>query len=167
MNVIEFAMQMERDGQAFYEKAAETAPKPEIKEIFHYLAQEEKRHFEIFKNMQDGDTEAAIRILGSNTMAKTKNIFVRLIEANGETSFGEDARKAWSEALKLEEKSVKLYTEEATKEKDQERRELLEKIAEEERSHVYLIDNMLSFMTDPQTFAQSQNFKSFKSWEGR
>ena len=37
MNIIEFAMQMERDGQAFYEKAAKAAPQPELKEIFLYL----------------------------------------------------------------------------------------------------------------------------------
>lgn len=168
MNIIEFAMKMERDGQAFYEKAAAAAPQPELKEIFLYLAREEERHFAFFKNMHEGDTKAAIKVLGSNTLAKTKNVFVHLIEENGgDVTFGADVRKAWTEALKIEEKAVKLYSEEAKKEKDPERKELLERIAEEERSHVYLIDNMLSFMSDPQTFADSQNFKNFKSWEGR
>lgn len=167
MNVIEFAMKMERDGQAFYEKAAEAAPQPELKEIFLYLAKEEERHFSIFKNMQEGDTEAAIKVLGDSAMAKTKNVFVQLIEENGDTSFSDDVRKTWAEALKIEEKSVKLYADEAAKTKDADRKDLLEQIAEEERSHVYLIDNMLSFMADPQTFAESQNFKAFKSWEGR
>jgi rubrerythrin len=151
----------------FCEKAAASAPKPELKEIFLYLAEEEKRHFAIFKNMHEGKTEEAVRVLGSNTMAETKNVFVQLIEGNDDTSFGEDVRQTWNEALKIEEKAVKLYSEEAAKEKDPARKELLERITEEERSHVYLIDNMLSFMADPQTFAESQNFKNFKSWEGR
>jgi len=167
MNIIEFAMQMERDGQAFYEKAAADAPQPDMKEIFLYLAKEEERHFAFFKSMHEGDAQKAIKVLGSNTMTKTKNVFVHLIEENGNTTFGDDVRKAWTEALKIEEKAVKLYTKEADKEKDPERKELLQRIAEEERSHVYLIDNMLSFMSDPQTFAESQNYKNFKSWEGR
>ncbi len=167
MNIIEFAMQMERDGQVFYEKAAAAAPQSELKEIFLYLAREEERHFAFFKSMHEGDTQAAVKVLGSSTMAKTKNVFVHLIEENGDATFGDDVRKVWTEALKIEEKAVKLYTEEAAREKNPERKELLQRIAEEERSHVYLIDNMLSFMADPQTFADSQNFANFKSWEGR
>ncbi|MCP4683990.1 MAG: ferritin family protein [bacterium] len=167
MNIVEFAMQMERDGQLFYEKAAAAAPQPEMKEIFLYLAREEERHFAFFKSMHEGDTQAAIKVLAGNSMAETKNVFVHLIEENGDTTFGDDARQAWAEALKIEEKAVKLYSEEAEKEKSPERKDLLQRIAEEERTHVYLIDNMLSFMSDPQTFADSQNYKNFKSWEGR
>ena len=167
MDIIQFAMQMELDGKTFYEKAAAKSSQPELKEIFTYLADEEERHFRFFKMLADGNFKKAGEALDSQaSLQTTKNVFVQLIEENQDKRFGNDSRAAWEEALKIEEKAVKLYTEEANKESDPARRAMLERIADEERNHVYLIDNMLSFMSDPQSFADSKEFASFKSWEG-
>ena len=118
--------------------------------------------------MSEGKIDTAAGALESGAALKdTKNVFVQLIEENKDKRFGDDARAAWQEALKIEEKAVALYSEEAEKETDAGRKKLLTKIADEERNHVYLIDNMLSFMSDPSGFAGSQQFASFKSWEGR
>ena len=168
MNVIEFAMQMELDGREFYLRSAQNAPEPELKEILKYLADEETRHYNFFKRLHDGKTAEAEKELDAGTSLKeTKNVFVKLSEAGKEKEFGDGARKVWTEAMKIEEKSVDLYTSEAAKESDPERKALLSRIAAEEQNHVYLIDNVLSFMTDPGEFVDSQKFANFKSWEGR
>ena len=167
MEVIRFAMQMEIDGQKFYEKSAAEAPHPELKEIFLYLAEEEKRHFQVFKNLSEGHTGAAGQALRGGTIDQSKNMFVKMIESGEHKSFGDEVRAAWKKALEIEEQAVKLYSEEAKRESDPERVELLNKIAEEERNHVYLIDNVLSYLNDPATFAESRRFAAFKSWEGR
>ena len=168
MGIIEFAMQMEKDGEAFYRKSAEATKEPALKEIFLHLAEEEQRHFRLFKKILEGELEGAESELdgGSRALDGTKNIFVKLTAENGGMVFGDDARLVWNEALKIEEKAVKLYSEEATKERDPARKKLLDRIAAEERNHVYLIDNILSFMTDPEGFAESKKFSDFKSWEG-
>ncbi len=166
-DIVKYAMQMERDGQEFYQKAAAEAKQPELKEIFTYLADEEERHYQFFKRLVDGDIETAAEALKKDTsLENTRNVFVRLIRDNTGTHFGEDARSAWKQALEIEQKSVKLYSDQADKTNDPKRKTLFNKIADEERNHVYLIDNMLSFMTDPKTFADSQQFASFQSWEG-
>ena len=168
MNVIEFAMQMELDGREFYLRSAENAPEPELKEILKYLAEEETRHYNFFKRLHDGKTAEAEKELAAGTSLRdTKNIFVQLGEAGKDKEFGDGARKVWLEAMKIEEKAVKMYTSEAEKESDAERKAMLTRIAEEEQNHVYLIDNVLSFMTDPNEFVNSQKFANFKSWEGR
>jgi rubrerythrin len=166
MNIIEFAMKMESDGRAFYEKQAAASKTKEIREIFQYLAEEEQRHYLFFKSLADGDVEVASKALDGGSIKITKNIFVQLIEENKTKRFGDDVRAAWTEALRIEERAVKMYSEETAKESDPERKRLLQRIADEERNHVYLCDNMLSFMADPQGFADSQDFASFKSWEG-
>ncbi|MBD3258592.1 hypothetical protein GF377_09185 [candidate division GN15 bacterium] len=167
MGIVEFAMQMELDGKAFYEAEAAKAPNKELKEIFQYLADEEDRHYRFFKMLAEGKIDTASQALESGESLKTtRNVFVQLIEDNKEERFGAEVRKAWEEARKIEEKAVDLYSSEANKEADASRKALLNRIADEERNHVYLIDNMLSFMSDPQTFADSQDFASFKSWEG-
>ena len=71
------------------------------------------------------------------------------------------------EAIRIEEDSEKLYREQAGRETDEKRQALLNRIADEEKSHIYLIDNMIHYLADPQGFALSQQFAQFKSWEGR
>ena len=168
MDVIKFAMQMELDGKQFYTRSANAAKDEELRDILLYLAEEEDRHFRFFKALGQGDTAAADRELAAapSSLTDTKNVFVLLTENGREKSFGADARSAWTEAMGIEEKAVKMYTEEASKEADPRRKALLEKIADEERNHVYLIENVLSFMADPQGFADSKRFSDFQSWEG-
>lgn len=167
MDIVKFAMQMELDGQKFYEKAAAEAPNEELKQILLSLAEEEQRHFKVFAKIREATAEEAAEALQGGTIIQTKNLFVQLIERGATDKFGDDVRSAWTEALRIEEKSVKLYVEEAGKESDASRKSLLERIADEERNHVYLIENVLTFMADPETFRQSRNFADFKSWEGR
>ena len=165
MDVIKFAMQMELDGVKFYEQAARAAP-AELREIFEHLADEERRHFKFFHSLSEGQTGKAKKNLISDSLGKTKNIFVQMIEQNSQTSFSDEVHEIWRQAREIEEKAVAMYTAEAEKETDPARKELIQKIAEEERRHVYLIENVLNFLVDPQGFAASQQYASFKSAEG-
>lgn len=166
MDIIRFAMQMEIDGQKFYEQSAAEASLPELKEIFSYLAEEEKRHFRFFKSMADGKPDVAGKELSGGSVTATRNIFVGLIESGAHKSFGDEVTVAWKKAREIEEQAVKLYSEEVTRESDPQRKALLQKIADEEKNHVYLIENVLSYLMDPGAFANSQRFAAFKSWEG-
>jgi rubrerythrin len=157
---------MEIDGQKFYELAAAQAPLKELSEIFRYLAEEEKRHFRFFKSLAEGHTESADRELSGSEMKEPRNIFVGLIESGAHSKFGDETMSAWKKAREIEEQAVRLYTEEAKRENDAGRRQLLERIAAEEQNHFYLIENVLAYLKDPGTFADSQRFATFKSWEG-
>ena len=169
MDIIEFAMQMELDGKEFYERSAQNAATPEFKEILRNLAEEEQRHYTFFKRLIEGNSDPAQKELekGRSRMATIRNTIVLLTESDNEHSFGADARSVWTEALKIEVSAERMYREEAKKEKNSERKNLLNRIADEEQNHVYLIDNVLLFLTDPQTFIYSRQFADFKSWEGR
>jgi rubrerythrin len=169
MNIIDFALQMELDGMTFYEKSAQHADQPELAKVLRILAEEEKRHYNIFKRMKGSSSDEARLEFESSSpgLNATKNIFHALVQEHKYTAFGNRAREIWSAAMKLEEQSEKVYRDESLKESDPTRRFLLEKIADEEKNHIYLIDNMLSFMADPQGFSESSDFKNFKSWEGK
>ncbi|MBN2071184.1 MAG: ferritin family protein [Candidatus Krumholzibacteriota bacterium] len=51
--VFEMGMDIEKNGEAYYKKAAELAKDPKVKKVFEYLAKEEKSHWEIFKKLRD------------------------------------------------------------------------------------------------------------------
>ena len=168
MNILDFAMQMELDGKAFYEAGAAKMTEPELKKILLTLAEEEDKHYRFFKKLKNLGTEPARLELTKvpTTFAANRNLFQKMADRKGKP-LGADVRAVWQEALKIEEKSEQFYREESAKESDSGRRHLLELVADEEKTHIYLIDNMLSFMSDPKTFLDSTQYKSFMSWEGR
>ena len=49
MDILEFAMKMELDGKAFYDKHARRTSDNDLKRIFKLLSEEEERHYQFFK----------------------------------------------------------------------------------------------------------------------
>lgn len=168
MDILEIAMKMEIDGKQFYLNGAAEASNAELKKIYQTLADEEDRHLQIFSKMKDSDLVSASKLIGgpSGTVQMAKNIFQELTD-KGVTNLGDESEKAvWTEALRLEEQAVEMYTGHAKDEADADRKQLWERIADEERNHVHLISNIISFMVDPAGYAQSAQFSNFMSWEG-
>ena len=168
MNIIDFAMQMEMDGKAFYEKMAGQTTDKELRKVLVMLAEEEEKHYNIFKKLRDGAVPGTEGMGGthSETLSAVKNIF-RDLSNNGErATYTQDERSIWAEALKIEEKSENFYREKAQEETDINRRNLLTMIANEERNHIYLIDSVLTYMKFPDTFSDTAQFKNFQSLEG-
>lgn len=168
MNIFEFAMQMELDGKAFYEKHAAGTSDPELKKVLVMLAEEEQKHYNIFKKLRSGEGAEVLKKVSthSDTLKAVKSIFVELSNHSEHPDFTKDERSVWAEALKIEEKSETFYREKAAQEQNPGTRNLLTMIANEERHHIYLIDSVLTYMKFPETFADSSQFKDFQSLEG-
>lgn len=167
MDILEFAMKMELDGKAFYDKQARESSSEELGKIFHLLAEEEERHYQFFKSLKDGDMKNAEKqVSQSRTLTEVKNLFVVMSEKKENKSFGDDEITAWTKALEIEEKAESFYREKATEESDPVKKDLLTKIAEEEQNHIHMIDGVLTYLKFPDTFADSSEFKNFQSLEG-
>ncbi|MCB2229204.1 ferritin family protein [bacterium] len=167
-NIFEFAMQMELDGREFYLKGAEQTTNAGLKKIFKQLADEEHRHYHVFKRLAEGEvTDVAEETKTSKAgLTLTKSLFREMAEQGKTTLPGDAEREVWNEARVIEEKSVQMYAEEAGRQSDAKRKALLNQLADEERTHVHLIDNILAFLSDPSGFQESQNYRNFMSWEG-
>jgi len=51
--LLQMAIQLEKEGREFYLTAAKAVHEPVVKDIFQYLADEEHKHEEIFRSMLD------------------------------------------------------------------------------------------------------------------
>jgi len=51
--LLEIAMGIERNGMAFYQALADKTGKKDIKDIYNYLAGEEKKHLDTFRGISD------------------------------------------------------------------------------------------------------------------
>ena len=114
MDVLEFAMQMELDGKAHYEKLEGMTPVPWMKKVFSILAADEEDHYEVMKGMKSG---ALVELAGSTALETAKNLFQTMLI---EESILADLRTkldAYRYAIKIEADSVELY-EDMLKNKD-------------------------------------------------
>ena len=149
MNVFEYAMQMELDGKAYYEEAAEKMTSPELKKIFMEIAGDEQKHYILFKAMKEGKDVEFIDEDATAILSSAKNIFVSLKEEHKDFNFPDDAKNLWEHARDLEKTAEKFYREEADKLDDKKAAAILHKIADEEHRHWVTMENVINFIDRP------------------
>jgi rubrerythrin len=159
MNVFDFAIQMEEDGRKFYEKLAEEASEPELKSIFRLLADEERKHRDIFQAMKNGEDPANA---DSKNLVKVKSAFQKLLDKKDTLSILRQDPDGYRHSIKTEEEYIKLYEDLAKKEKNEHTAKLLLKIAEEERQHLSIMENIFDFVESPKTFLAWGEFSNLE-----
>lgn len=154
MNVFEFAMKMEKDGQHFYESEAARTPNPALKKIWLQLAGDEIKHYEIFRRLRDGEIQEAKAMaeLGTKILATAKTVFEQLPKDGSDFKFGDDVIAAWNKAQQVELDTEKFYREKAGEEPKAEIKRAFSLLAEEEHKHVVLIEHVLEFLHQPKSW---------------
>ena len=147
MNVCDFAMEMENNGCEYYKSLASAATLPGLKTIFTDLAEDERKHFEVFRALKEGGQVPSMAETGA--LATAQNVFSLLPrDAQGVKDIS-DVLEAYAHAMKLETNSFKFYENTAAKENVAEVKELLLQIAAEERKHFDILENVYHFVNAP------------------
>lgn len=161
MNPFDFAMKMEFDGKAYYETLALDTPVAGLKTIFTMLAQDEQKHYDAIHAIKMGAEETMSDTIVLN---EAKNVFGDLMaEKNALTPLKKDL-EAYRHAMKIEADSVKLYEEFAKKESNSETAQLFLKIANEEKKHFNILENIHDFVMSPQNYLAWGEFSNLKEF---
>ena len=83
MDIFNFAIQMERDGETFYRELAGQVNEKGVQEILTMLAEDEVKHAKAVEQIRSRTTEMA----DTEILDKAKNIFVRMKEFREEFDF--------------------------------------------------------------------------------
>jgi rubrerythrin len=161
MNVLDFALQLEADGKAYYERLAEGCDSKELKNLFSLLAEAEQSHYQALLARKN---ETSATGVDSQILEKAKNIFQRLMEmkeSQGPGSLRLDT-DGYRHAIKAEEQSIKFYLDAAEKEQSLEVRHLLQALAVEEKLHLNIIENIYEFVESPKYFLEWREFSNLK-----
>jgi rubrerythrin len=146
MDIYKYAMQMEVDGRDFYLDLKEKTDNKGLKNILTMMADSEARHYNVILDIQKNDkTEFSA---DTEVLTNVKNIFVKMKE---EKDIDVDTSQAefYKKALKTEADARKFYLERADEEKDPYRKEIFLNLAEEERKHCVLLENIIGFVSQP------------------
>lgn len=153
MDIYTFAMQMEKDGEDYYRQLEKNCNNQGLKKIFTLLADEEVKHFNIIKQLQE--KTSLPKVAGSAVLQNTKNIFEemragKLVFSQGHYVDTTEETNAYRKARDVEEKSRTFYLEKAEAATDNESKLLLQMLAAEEEKHCRIMDNIIEFVSRPE-----------------
>ncbi len=155
MNVYEYAMKVEKDGEAYYKELASKSPNAGLKKVFNLLADAEVKHYQVFKSMRDKDGQD-FKALDIST--DTKTIFETLKAEKNSVDFNLDEVKFYEEAIKREDDSYRFYLNKANELENEEEKTVFMNIAQEEIKHKAILEDILAFIQEPTNWVGSAEF---------
>ncbi len=161
MNVFDFAIRMEEESREHYEKLAAAARSQELKNIFALLADSEREHHEHLTLFKAGTEPNRAQ---SVVLERLKDRVHELVEHLIPTDTLESDYDGYRHAIKAEEASIRLYDELAEQEPNATAAQLLRQLAEEERHHLEVVENIYDFVESPDTYLAWGEFSNLREY---
>jgi rubrerythrin len=156
MNIYDYAMDIEKEGESIYRGFAETASSEELRTVFNWLADAEHKHFTIFQSMKNQETP---EVAETGIIEDSVNIF-RKIKAKDEAEpFQRNQSDAYQNALAIETKMADFYKEKAAETDNEAHQKIFEQIAAEEQRHQHIMENLIKMVNNPEIWLHEDKFK--------
>ena len=156
MNIYKYAMKMEKDGENYYRELANKTEDIGLQNILKMLADEEVRHYNIIEQMMK--SKASAELAETGILKKVKNIFIKIKGKNLVFNFDLPQINFYRKAREIEEKSYKFYIEMSDKVEIESQRKVFLKLAGEEKKHMFLLENLVEFVSRPETWIENAEF---------
>lgn len=164
MNIFEYAMKMEENGRAFYLEHAEKVRVPELKRILVELAEDELKHYNIFKAMRDGQTTEYREAEKTTIFSTVKNVFESLKVEGKRLSFRAEAKDLWEQAQEIEKKSEDFYHQKAGEVDNETQKLIFNHIADEEHKHWVSLENVIQFLDRPKQWLEDAEWSHLEDY---
>jgi rubrerythrin len=161
MNVFDFAMKMEEDGREFYVKLANETSVSELKTIFTLLAAAEEEHRKAIEAMKkDTPPDTA----ESKVLENARNVFQGLLEKRAALDVLKGDPDGYRHAIRFAMAGVTLYEKIAAKETNPATSRILLMMADDERKHLEILENIYDFVEAPRDFLAWGEFSNLKEY---
>ena len=161
MNIFQHVQQMEKDGEAYYRDLAERTRDEGLKAIFLRLADDEVKHYQVFKKMEE---QSEADMASTEVLVGAKNVFQRMREAGVAPEVETDHVAAYREALEVERRSEAFYRQKAGEVDSPAHKALFERIADEEKKHAFLLEHVIDFVSKPQQWLENAEFHKLEEY---
>jgi rubrerythrin len=156
MDIVEYALQMEKDGEEYYRKLAAEAENEGIRQIFEMLADTEVEHYQTFLKIKNNQP---IPAADDRIVSKVQNVFQQMQDDGSWEKVTGDQSEAYRKARDVEMKSHEFYLEKANELTDPAQKALCQRIAEEEREHYQILDSILEFIDHPSAWMENAEWR--------
>jgi rubrerythrin len=155
MDIFEFAMQKEKLSEEFYHQLAAKAGSKGLQTIFDMLGDEEAHHFSIVQQMR---SKIPGKLSKTDVLSDAKEVFARMREGTRKFDFDAAQIEIYKKAQDIEQESRQFYLQKADEVEDRAQAEVFKKLAEEEKKHYFLLDNIIDFVSRPETWLENAEF---------
>lgn len=154
MNTIEYAINMEHDGEKYYREQAEINKSNALHTVCNLLADEEKKHAQILENKKN---KLDYKLTGSDLLSDTKNVFtdVKDIEVHGKQN---PQLIFYRIASDMEKNSIDLYNEFLSSATTDDEKELFEYLIKQEKQHFEVLEEIDRLLTNAEEWIESPEF---------
>ncbi|MDF2485022.1 MAG: rubrerythrin [Herbinix sp.] len=153
MNTIDFAINMELEGQKYYLELAELNQGNELQTVFLMLADSEKQHAELLKKYKKKE---ALNSKDEFIRPEFKSVFRDLQLFRKEHSAKQ--LEAYRIASEQEEKSIELYQGLKAKAESVLEEEIFDYLIRQEEEHLILFEELVKLVTRPEEWVESAEF---------
>jgi len=151
MDIFDFAMKMEKDGEDFYRELAVKTPNKGLKNIFTMLANAEVVHYQIFHRMKEREK---VTVAPAQILSGVKNVFEEMKEKRDDR-VDVNQIEWYRKAQEIEKSSKDFYLKQAGAVQDREQKEIFLKIAGEEEKHFRILEQIIDFVSRPQSWLEN------------
>jgi len=154
MDIFEFAIEKEKYAESFYKELAEKTDNQGLKHILNLLASEENKHRLIVEDLRNKTP----LVPKSDLIGNAKDIFKKMKDGKEKIDLNVNHIQLYEKALEFEKKSFEFYTEKAGEIKDEQRKNILLILANEEKKHILLIEKIIQFLIRPKLWLENAEF---------
>jgi rubrerythrin len=152
MDILKFAIEMEKEGEQYYKEQAQNNRNNGLYTVFMNLAKDEYHHAQIIENKVKGIAYQPEDAVSS----WTKNVFEGLDDFNIETKEIPQQLDAYRMALQKEQESIDLYKKLLAKAKEDEA--LFEFLIAQEEEHYRILDEIVKLVNRPNEWVEDAEF---------
>ena len=159
MNIFDCAIKMEQEARMLFEKLAADTAVPELKNLFTLLAESEQEHHDALVKLKGSSNALAVQF---KDLQEAACLFKLLLAKRDLVAELIEQPDAYLHIVREEENGIQFYEDLAAQAEDEKAREILLMIADEERKHLSIVENIYSFVESPKSFLVSAEFSNLK-----
>ncbi len=151
MDVYDYAMQLEKDGESYYRDAARRSAHKGLAGILTMLADAEVIHYELFGKMKE---QKPWQMPDTTILKDVKNVFVRMREEGGLEGIGVSEIDLYTKAQAIERMTEEFYLDKGAHLEDRTEQEAFLKVAAEEKRHYFILEQIIDFVSRPEQWLE-------------
>lgn len=155
MKALEFAINMEKDGEKYYREQAEVNSYNSLYTVCLLLAEEEKNHALLLNDMQNN---VATEIGEIDSLQQIKSIFKDIGNFKSEIKELPTQLEFYTMALEKEKQSIDLYKNLLSQATEDDENELFEYLVQQEMRHYDILDELILRLSHAEDWVESAEF---------
>ncbi len=155
MNIFDFAIQLKKQKEQYYRDLSEKVQNQGLKNVLSMLADEEHQHCQATEHAK---AKTPAKIANTTILSGARACFEKMKNSGEKIDINVSEAGIYRKAMQLEEKSFKFYEKKAEQVENENQKEIFKKIAEEDKKHYFLLENIMDFVARPQSWLENAEF---------